>query len=120
MNEFGNILREKRRAAGLSQRQLADKAGVDFSYISKLENGRLPAPAQDTIVRLSELLSCPAEELFAAAKKMPTELNADLTGQPGALKFLQEASKLRLSPDEWDELLGKLHGMRTEEGSQNG
>jgi len=120
MNDFGNILREKRRAAGLSQRQFADKAGVDFSYVSKLENGRLAPPAGDTIVRFSGLLGCPAEELFAAAKKMPTELNADLSGQPGALKFLQEASKLRLSPDEWDELLGKLHGLRNDEGSQDG
>jgi hypothetical protein len=37
----------------LSQRQLVEGAAVDFSYISKLENGCLPAPFAESIVRLS-------------------------------------------------------------------
>ena len=109
---FGELLREKRRAAGLSQRQLADRAGVDFSYISKLENGRLPAPADDTVVRLCEILGCPAEEFFAAARKLPTELGESLVGEPAALRFLQEASRLKLSQEEWERMLGNLHGLR--------
>jgi len=114
MNDFGTVLREKRRAAGLSQRQLAERVGVDFSYISKLENGRLPAPAADTAVRLAEILGCPAEDLLSAAKKMPTGLSASLT-DPAAIRFLQEASRLRLSQEEWEQLLGKLHGLRSDE-----
>jgi transcriptional regulator with XRE-family HTH domain len=114
MSDFGTALREKRRAAGLSQRQLADRAEVDFSYISKLENGRLPAPAADTVVRLAEILGCPAEDLLSAAKKMPAGLSESLT-DPAAIRFLQEASRLRLSQDEWERLLGKLHGLRSDE-----
>src|SRR5262249_36784493 len=97
MTTFGELLREKRRASGLSQRQLADRAGVDFSYISKIENGRLPAPADDTVVRICGILGCPPEEFFAAAKKLPTELGESLVGEPAALRFLQEASRLKLS-----------------------
>jgi transcriptional regulator with XRE-family HTH domain len=113
MTDFGSILREKRRASGLSQRLLAEKVGVDFSYISKLENGRLPAPAAETVARLAEVLGCPVEDLLAAAKKMPAGLN-ETVGQPAALRFLQEASRLRLSKEEWEQLLGKLHGLRSD------
>jgi transcriptional regulator with XRE-family HTH domain len=114
MSDFGTVLREKRRTAGLSQRQLAERVGVDFSYISKLENGRLPAPAAETVGRLAEVLGCPVEDLLAAAKKMPANLDESV-GQPAALRFLQEASRLRLSPEEWEELLGKLRGLRSDQ-----
>lgn len=112
MTEFGKLLREKRRSSGLSQRQLAERVGIDFSYISKLENGRLPAPADDTVVRLCEVFRCPTEEFFAAAKKLPTELGESLVEEPAALRFLQEASRLKLSQKEWEQLLGNLHGLR--------
>jgi len=113
MSEFGTTLREKRRAAGLSQRKLAQEAGVDFSYVSKLENGRLPAPAASTVSRFAEVVGCPPEELLAAAKKMPSDLNASVRGDPAALRFLQEASKLGLSTAEWERLTGSLHGLRS-------
>jgi transcriptional regulator with XRE-family HTH domain len=113
MSDFATALREKRRAAQLSQRRLAELAGVDFSYISKLENGRLPAPASDTILRLAKILKCPEEELLAAAKKMPEGMKGSLSGQPEALRFLQEASDLKLSPDEWERMIGSLRELRS-------
>ena len=114
MSPFGTFLREKRRAAGISQRQLADRVGVDFSYISKLENGRLPAPAAHTVLRLAQAIECPVEDLLAAAKKMPSDLNASLTAQPVALRFLQEASNLRLSQQEWERMIGTLRALRSD------
>lgn len=115
MNDFGTVLRENQRLSGLSQRQLAEKVGVDFSYISKLENGRQPPPAAETVARLAEVLGCPVEDLLSAAKKMPANLNESV-GQPAALRFLQEASRLGLSQEEWEQLLGKLHGLRSDQG----
>ncbi len=53
---FGELLREKRRTAGVSQRELAAGAGLDFSYISKLENGRIPPPAADTAFAIARSL----------------------------------------------------------------
>jgi transcriptional regulator with XRE-family HTH domain len=114
MSTFGEVLREKRRAAGMSQRQLAELAGVDFSYISKLENGRLPAPAADTTARLAACLGCPAEDLFAAARKMPAGMSDTVTGAPAAIRFLQEASRMRLTAEEWERLLGELHELRSD------
>jgi transcriptional regulator with XRE-family HTH domain len=114
MSTFGTILKEKRRASGLSQRQLAERVGVDFSYISKLENDRLQAPAADTIERIAACIGCPAEELLAAAKKMPAGLNDSLINEPTAVRFLQEASRMRLTPEEWQRMLGELYGLREE------
>ena len=54
---FGHNLRELRRSKDVSQRELAEKVGVDFSYISKLENDRLPPPAADTIVKIAKSLA---------------------------------------------------------------
>jgi transcriptional regulator with XRE-family HTH domain len=38
-NSFGQAIRKYRTDAGLTQRQLADAAGLDQAYISRLENG---------------------------------------------------------------------------------
>lgn len=114
MATFGETLKEKRRAAKLSQRQLAERAGVDFSYISKLENDRVAAPAADTVVRLAECLGCPAEDLLAAARKMPTDSSDAVSGSPAALRFLHAASQMRLTADEWERMLGQLHGLRSD------
>ena len=42
MVTIGNSVREARRRAVLSQRQLAQLCGLDQSVISRLENGKLP------------------------------------------------------------------------------
>jgi transcriptional regulator with XRE-family HTH domain len=109
---FGEILREKRRAAGISQRRLAELVGVDFSYISKLENGRMPGPAADTIVRIAESIGCPSEELLAAAQKLPNGVGSILSGNPAAVRFLQEATSLSLNETEWEQMRGKLKTLR--------
>ena len=114
MNEFGKALREKRRQAGVSQRKLANSVGVDFSYISKLENGRLPAPSAETIARIAKAIGCPIEELFSAAKKIPNRLGNSIASEPAALRFLNEASKLRLSTKDWEKMIGSLHNLRTD------
>ena len=41
---FGQIVHERRKAAGISQEALADKAGLHRTYISLLERGlRMPS-----------------------------------------------------------------------------
>jgi HTH-type transcriptional regulator, competence development regulator len=109
---FGDTLRQKRRLAGISQRRLAELAGLDFSYISKLENNRLAAPAAETVMRLAALLECPAEELFAAAGKLPGEVGQKLSGNVAAVRFLREASSMGLTSDEWEAMRGVLRGLR--------
>ena len=111
-NAFGIALREKRRVAGLSQRELAEQSSLDFSYISKVENGRLPPPAADTIVLISEILSTPAEELLALTGKLPSEVQQTISGSRSAQEFLREAQKMGLTDDEWGRMAKSLRTLR--------
>jgi transcriptional regulator with XRE-family HTH domain len=55
MAGMGNdLVREARRRAGLSQRQLAERAGTTQSAIARLETGR-STPSFDTVLRLVRL-----------------------------------------------------------------
>jgi transcriptional regulator with XRE-family HTH domain len=112
MVTFGEILRERRRLAGISQRDLATKIGVDFSYISKLENGRLPPPAVETAGRIATALSCPVEELLSAARKFPSGVESAIASEPAALRFLQKAIDLDLTQAEWERMLSRLDNLR--------
>jgi len=111
---FGLTLKQLRRDRGISQRQLAESVGVDFSYISKLENDRLPPPASETIVKIAEKLGAVASDLHAAAHKLPESSAEGLAGHPGAQRFLELAASMQLSGSEWESLLGKLQQMRSD------
>lgn len=110
--EFGPALRARRRAAGLSQRELAARTGLDFSYISKVENGRLPPPAADTIVALGRVLDSPPEHLLALTRKIPSAVQQTVSSSPAAQAFLREAQQLALTDEEWTQLLQVLRRLR--------
>ena len=109
---FGQKLREFRRAAGISQRELAKQIGVDFSYISKIENGRLPPPSADTIVNISQVLEIEPEELLALTGKIPSKVQESLSGSKSAQQFLGEAQRLNLTDGEWEKMVKSLHDLR--------
>ena len=71
---FGSYIQRARRARGKTQRQLAGDLGIDFTYLSKLENGRGEPPGDDTIRGLATELGLDAETLLALAGKLPPEL----------------------------------------------
>ena len=64
---FGDLLRQHRAEAGLTQEQVADYAGLSLSYVCKLEQGRKP-PARKAVLAL-----CSVPDL----KLVPTEVTAD-------------------------------------------
>jgi len=110
---FGFVLRELRRAKGISQRSLAEKVGVDFSYISKIENDRLPPPAADTIVKICEVLEVSPDSLLALSGKIPSELREAIGSSPAAMQFIRSAQSMGLTEDEWKELTEQLKRLRS-------
>jgi transcriptional regulator with XRE-family HTH domain len=56
MNRFGELLREARKSAGLTQQEIADKVGVDDSYISKMEKGVFEPPSREVALGLADAL----------------------------------------------------------------
>ena len=109
---FGQTLKEIRRSKGVTQRELATTVGVDFSYISKVENDRMPPPAADTIVKICEKLGVPPDELLAMTGKMPTSIKEAISETPAAQQFLREAQTMTLTDDEWETLTQQLKKLR--------
>jgi len=64
---FGQRLRELRERRSVSQEKLAARAGLNRTYISKIERGQRNITL-DTITRLAEALECPITELFTNFK----------------------------------------------------
>ncbi len=63
LTAFGKALRGARIQAGLTQERLADRSGVDRTYVSGAERG-VRNPSLITIVRLCQGLEIPIAELF--------------------------------------------------------
>jgi transcriptional regulator with XRE-family HTH domain len=114
-NSFGTALRKRRRAAELSQRELARRIGVDFSYISKIENGRLPPPAADTIVKICGVLDIEPEELLALTGKIPSKVHETVSNSRAAQEFLSEAQRMGLTDDDWRTMIKSLRDLRKDD-----
>ena len=69
---IGANIRQARKAAGLSQRRLAARAGVSDGYLSDVELGR-PAVSSDFLVRVAYFLGVSVESLFSYTILTSTE-----------------------------------------------
>ena len=63
---FGTVIRARRNAAGMSQRELALGAGVSSSFVSQIENG-LRGPTLNTIAGFAEALGVKISDLLEDA-----------------------------------------------------
>lgn len=59
---FGDRLRAARERAGLTLRELGESARIDYSQISRYEQG-LALPRPGTVIRLAAVLAVPPEHL---------------------------------------------------------
>ncbi|WP_333142114.1 MULTISPECIES: helix-turn-helix domain-containing protein [unclassified Microcoleus] len=66
---FGAVIWQARRKKRLSQRELAVKVGVDYTYLSKLENDHVE-PSEKVIRSLAKHLELNAEELIYLGGRM--------------------------------------------------
>jgi transcriptional regulator with XRE-family HTH domain len=61
--QFGRILRDTRTAKGLTQEELAFRAGMSVPYLSEIERGR-SSPSLTLLVDLAAALEISLAELF--------------------------------------------------------
>jgi transcriptional regulator with XRE-family HTH domain len=66
VRELGSFIREQRKAAQLSLRNLAHLAGVSNPYLSQIERG-LRKPSAEILQRVAEALTISAETLYVKA-----------------------------------------------------
>jgi len=75
VESLGPRLRELREARGLSQRELADLAGIDVMQVNRYERG-MHLPSLETTVKLARLFEVPTDELLgtSSARSKPAEI----------------------------------------------
>lgn len=106
--KLGETIRRLRKDNGITQAQLAEAIGVDESYISKIETGRLPyTPSEETLRLLAQVLKADPLELLALAQKTPDELQS-VVGSPSAREFFELVRERKLESDDWEDLTQML------------
>jgi len=68
-SSFSRLLRNHRRAAGLTQEELAERAGLSARAISDLERGVKIVPHLHTVELLAQALNLPVEDLERAVPR---------------------------------------------------
>ena len=122
---FPDRLRELRRAARLSQRALAEQVGVDFTYLSKIENGRVEPPSEGVLLRIAKELAGQlgkdetelADELITLAGKIPSDLAETLSRNPEVVRLLRSVGSGVHSAADWRKLFS---GQSPEEQPEEG
>src|SRR3954453_21644395 len=100
---FGEKIRRLRKALNLSQRDLAGKVKVSFTYISKIENEKLDFgdyPSEELILKLAKVLEADTDELLILAKKIPESVRKRVIQRPDVFRKLAD-----LDDDALDKIL---------------
>ena len=101
MLAFGDALRERRRARGMTQRQLAAGAGIETTYLCKAERGTMDPPGEGTIRRLCATLGDDPTELILLAGKVPSDVREIVLSCPEVSQFLRAARAASWGDAEW-------------------
>lgn len=67
MPNLGEMIKNKREAAGLSQKKLGTACGLSDSEIMKIENGKRKTPSWKNLCRIAQVLKFHPFELLLAA-----------------------------------------------------
>jgi transcriptional regulator with XRE-family HTH domain len=102
MSAFGAFLRdarERRREAdpSFSLRQLAQRVGVEPSFLSKVERGEVPPPSEEKVKALAVALGEDPDVLLALAGKVSSDLQEVIRKRPKL--FAELIREMRDQPD---------------------
>lgn len=84
MNEIAGVgkkIRQLRKQARVTQKDIASRSGLTVSYLSRLENDRI-TPSVKTLRRIADALEVPVALLFGdSSSKTPEHCPVSLSGQ---------------------------------------
>jgi transcriptional regulator with XRE-family HTH domain len=108
---FGERIRQLRQERGLTLRDLAPLVGVGFTYLCKVENGRLDFgdyPSDALIHRLADALEADEEELLMLAERVPDRIRRRVLERPDVFGALANCDDRTL-----DKVMGTIVGKAT-------
>ena len=107
---FGKRLRRYRQnhPDKLSIREVARRANIDVSYLSRMEKDEVPPPRTEVILRLAGTLGVrDSDELLLLAKKIPPDIEDIIRDHSEEIpSFLRTARGL--SQEEWNKVTNYL------------
>lgn len=96
---LGQRLRELRKAKDLTLRELADSVDVGFTYLSKIENGKLEdghSPSDELLRRLAKELDGDEDQLLLLAERIPEVIRRRVIERPDAFTVLATLEDVEL------------------------
>jgi len=112
---FGKRVRELRKANGLTLRDLSQRVGVGFTYLSKIETNTLEAghkASEQLIHKLAIELGGDEDELLLLAEKVPEPIRRRMIERPEAFRILAE-----LRDEDLDSVLRRAVQLRRQKTS---
>lgn len=91
---FGGFIADLRKAAGMTQKQVADRLHVTDRAVSKWERG-LSYPDVTLMEPLAAVLGVGVEELLTCRRKAPAEAEPELPALRSVLTITQEEKRIR-------------------------
>lgn len=82
---FGRLLRRLREAAGLTQAELAERAGISEKAVGALESGRRQRPYPSTVRALADALGLTEHERAELLGAVPSRAGASLSQSPARI-----------------------------------
>ena len=101
--KFGDYVRNSREVLksadrDYSLRRVANRVGIQPTYLSKLERSELPPPSEETTKRLAADLNLDEDVLLAMAGKISSELRSIICNRPQL--FSRLIRQLKDMPDD--------------------
>jgi transcriptional regulator with XRE-family HTH domain len=92
---YGELTRRVREEKEYGLREFAKMIGVSATYLSQVERGELPPPAEGRVVRIAELLELDKDELLALAGRVASDLEDIILKKPrGTADLLRHVQKM--------------------------
>lgn len=86
---LGEYIKGERKLRNITQRKLASKVGVNFSYISRIESGDTKMPSDEILIKISDALELDIDKVMLLSNKYPQELRDLLANNPTFLDIIK-------------------------------
>ncbi|MDH4229873.1 MAG: helix-turn-helix domain-containing protein [Nitrospirota bacterium] len=100
---FGHEVRMLRTKRNIGLRKFAKQVGISPTYLSKIERGEFPPPAEDKVVAIADALEQDHDEMLALSGRIATDLKQVILRSPREFGHL-----LRVADGLRDDVLDQL------------
>ena len=91
---------------GITQRELAARIGVDFTYVSKIEHNALAYPPSEATIRaIARELEEDGYEYIELADKLSPQIKRLIERHPPIVAFLRVLDQRSISLEVWQQIL---------------